>query len=38
MLRHLNAVVTALSMRVGIVSSQAPAPIVGRHDQAYLEG
>jgi len=38
LLRHLNAVVTALSMRVGIVSSQAPAPIVERHDQAYLKG
>jgi preprotein translocase subunit SecA len=36
MLRHLDAVVTALSMRVGIVSSQAP--IVDRHDQAYLKG
>jgi hypothetical protein len=41
MLRRLDALVTALSMRVGIVSSPAPdpapRPIVHRRDRAYLE-
>jgi preprotein translocase subunit SecA len=41
MLHHRDAVVTALSMRVGIISPQAPddapRPIVHRRDRAYLE-
>jgi preprotein translocase subunit SecA len=40
MLHHRDAVVTALSMRVGIISPQAPddgpRPIVHRRDRAYL--